>query len=230
LNRRNYQKELEQIIAENQEANRTPSLLLHSCCAPCSSYVLEYLSQYFRITDFFYNPNISPESEYTYREEELSRLIGEMPLSNPVTFLAGKYEPSRYYAEVKGLEQEPEGGARCDVCFRMRLEEAAIKARELGLDYFTTTLTISPMKDPVLLNSIGEEMAKKYGVEFLPSEFRKKNGFKRSTELSQEYGLYRQDFCGCVFSQMEAEERRKRLALEHDEKEKNEASSRRKRG
>ena len=137
---------------------------------------------------------------------------------------------SRYYAEVKGLEQEPEGGARCEVCFRMRLEEAAIKARELGLDYFTTTLTISPMKDPVLLNSIGEEMAKKYGVEFLPSEFRKKNGFKRSTELSQEYGLYRQDFCGCVFSQREAEERRKRLALEHDEKEKNEASSRRKRG
>lgn len=230
MNRRNYQKELEQIIAENQEANRTPSLLLHSCCAPCSSYVLEYLSQYFRITDFFYNPNISPESEYTYREEELSRLIGEMSLSNSVTFLAGKYEPSRYYAEVKGLEQEPEGGARCEVCFRMRLEEAAIKARELGLDYFTTTLTISPMKDPVLLNSIGEEMAKKYGVEFLPSEFRKKNGFKRSTELSQEYGLYRQDFCGCVFSQMEAEERRKRLALEHDEKEKNEASSRRKRG
>lgn len=230
MNKRNYQKELEQIIAENQEANRTPSLLLHSCCAPCSSYVLEYLSQYFRITDFFYNPNISPESEYTYREEELSRLIGEMPLSNSVTFLAGKYEPSRYYAEVKGLEQEPEGGARCEVCFRMRLEEAAIKARELGLDYFTTTLTISPMKDPVLLNSIGEEMAKKYGVEFLPSEFRKKNGFKRSTELSQEYGLYRQDFCGCVFSQREAEERRKRLALEHDEKEKNEVSSRRKRG
>ncbi|HBE07465.1 MAG TPA: hypothetical protein DCY73_00170 [Lachnospiraceae bacterium] len=230
MNKRNYQKELEQIIAENQEANRTPSLLLHSCCAPCSSYVLEYLSQYFRITDFFYNPNISPESEYTYREEELSRLIREMPLSNPVTFLAGKYEPSRYYAEVKGLEQEPEGGARCEVCFRMRLEEAAIKARELGLDYFTTTLTISPMKDPVLLNSIGEEMAKKYGVEFLPSEFRKKNGFKRSTELSQEYGLYRQDFCGCVFSQREAEERRKRLALEHDEKEKNEVSSRRKRG
>lgn len=207
MNRRNYQKELDVIIEENIAAATVPTLLLHSCCAPCSSYVLEYLSQYFAITDFYYNPNISPATEYEYREEELSRLIREMPTRHPVTFLSGKYEPKRYYEAVKGYEDVPEGGERCEICFRLRLEEAAKKAKELGLDYFTTTLTISPMKDPVLLNRIGEEMADKYGVKFLPSEFRKRNGFKRSTELSKEYGLYRQNFCGCVFSRMEAEKR-----------------------
>jgi predicted adenine nucleotide alpha hydrolase (AANH) superfamily ATPase len=207
LNRRNYQKELDSIIEKNIAAAAVPTLLLHSCCAPCSSYVLEYLSRYFAITDFYYNPNISPSTEYEYREEELDRLIREMPVSHPVTFLRGKYEPERYYAAVKGYEDAPEGGERCEICFRLRLEEAAKKAKELGLDYFATTLTISPMKDPVLLNQIGEEMAEKYGVKYLPSEFRKRNGYKRSTELSREYGLYRQNFCGCVFSRMEAEKR-----------------------
>ncbi len=209
--RRNYQRELDTILDSLDESGMEPTLFLHSCCAPCSSYVLEYLSRYFRITDFYYNPNISPEEEYRFRASELRRLIHEMGLEDRVTFLEGTYNPAEYYAAVKGLELEPEGGARCEVCFRMRLREAARLAAEGGYDYFTTTLSISPMKDPVLLNRLGEEAAEEFGVCYLPSEFRKKGGYQRSIELSREYDLYRQDFCGCVFSKREAEERRRKL-------------------
>ena len=208
MNRINYQKELEKKISEFEEAHSTPELLIHSCCAPCSSYVLEYLSKYFCITDFYYNPNIQSDSEYRRRADELKRLIEKMPLSNPVTFVEGEYDPKSYTEAIRGLEKEPEGGARCEVCFRLRLEEVAREAAKRGIEYFTTTLTISPMKDVVLLNKLGEEAAEKYGVKFLPSEFRKKGGYLRSIELSKEYDLYRQDYCGCVYSKVEMEKRR----------------------
>lgn len=203
MNNRNYQKELEKIIERNQNESRVPRLLLHSCCAPCSSYVLEYLSRYFAITVFYYNPNISPREEYEKRVEEQRRLIERLPVEHPITFLAGEYEPDRFYEMAKGLEKEPEGGKRCFGCYRLRLTEAAKLAKEGGYDYFTTTLTISPLKNAGKLNEIGEELAGIYAVEHLPSDFKKKNGYKRSVELSGEYGLYRQDYCGCVFSKAE---------------------------
>ena len=197
---KNYQKKLEKIIETISKEEKPKRLLLHSCCAPCSSYVLEYLSQYFEITVFYYNPNISPETEYRMRVEEQQRLIQQMPLKHPVSFLEGTYCPDYFYNMVKGLEDVPEGGERCFLCYRMRLEESAKIARENGFDYFTTTLTISPLKNAQKLNEIGQELAEKYEVPFLPSDFKKKNGYKRSTELSREYGLYRQNYCGCVFS------------------------------
>lgn len=212
MNNRNYQKELEKIIERNQNESRVPRLLLHSCCAPCSSYVLEYLSRYFAITVFYYNPNISPREEYEKRVEEQRRLIERLPVEHPITFLAGEYEPDRFYEMAKGLEKEPEGGRRCFGCYRLRLTEAAKLAKEGGYDYFTTTLTISPLKNAGKLNEIGEELAGIYEVEHLPSDFKKKNGYKRSVELSGEYGLYRQDYCGCVFSKAEQEARRAQMA------------------
>lgn len=203
MNKRNYQKELEKIIERNQNESRVPRLLLHSCCAPCSSYVLEYLSRYFAVTVFYYNPNISPREEYDKRAEEQQKLIRQLPAVYPIAFVAGAYEPERFYEMAKGLEKEPEGGARCFGCYRLRLLEAAKLAKEGGYDYFTTTLTISPLKNAGKLNEIGEELAGIYEVEHLPSDFKKKNGYKRSVELSGEYGLYRQDYCGCVFSKAE---------------------------
>lgn len=198
----NYQKSLEKIIAGISE-EKPPKLLLHSCCAPCSSYVLEYLSDYFEITVFYYNPNISPESEYRMRVEEQERLIRQMPFKNPVSFIEGKYDPQSFYEMAKGLEQVPEGGERCFRCFLLRLEETAKEAKKGQYDYFTTTLTISPLKNAEKLNEIGREMAEKYDICWLPSDFKKKNGYKRSTELSREYDLYRQNYCGCVFSKRE---------------------------
>ena len=197
---RNYQKELEKILARIQNENKTPRLFLHSCCAPCSSYVLEYLSQYFDITVFFYNPNISPEEEYRKRVEEIKRMIGEMEFIHPVQFIEGEYRPGDFYSMAKGMEDLDEGGERCFACYRMRMEAAAKMAREGGYDYFTTTLSISPLKNAAKLNEIGEELGEIYQVEHLPSDFKKKNGYKRSVELSRQYGLYRQDYCGCVFS------------------------------
>lgn len=196
----NYQRLLDDIIRRLEKSGEVPSLLLHCCCAPCSSYVVEYLSNYFRITTFYYNPNIFPQEEYAHRVAELKRFVAEFPTKYPVKFVEGAYEPERFYAAVKGLEREREGGDRCAKCFALRLEEAAKKARELGCDYFTTTLSISPMKDAALLNEIGSAMGKKYGVGHLPSNFKRRGGFLRSTELSREYGLYRQNFCGCVYS------------------------------
>lgn len=200
MNQRNYQRELDRLIAQNSAEQKVPSLYLHSCCAPCSSYVLEYLSEYFRITVFYYNPNIYPREEYWKRVEEQQRLIAQMPLKHPVQFAEGEFDDRRFYESVRGMEKEPEGGGRCEQCFRLRLSETVKKAKEAGADYFATTLTISPLKNAPLINQIGEELAAEYGVPWLPSDFKKKNGYKRSTELSTEYGLYRQDYCGCVFS------------------------------
>ncbi len=205
MNNRNYQKELEKLIDGIKNESRVPRLLLHSCCAPCSSYVLEYLSRYFLITVFYYNPNISPREEYEKRVEEQRRLVEQLPAGNPITFVAGDYEPERFYEAAKGLEKEPEGGERCFRCYRLRLTEAARMAKEGGYDYFTTTLTISPLKNAGKLNEIGEELADIFQVAHLPSDFKKKNGYKRSVELSGTYGLYRQDYCGCVFSKQERE-------------------------
>ena len=200
---RNYQKEMEKVIGCLEEEEKVPKLLLHSCCAPCSSYVLEYLSQYFEITVFYYNPNIFPEEEFYKRIREQERLIREMPAKYPVHFLAGNYDSEKFYAMAKGLEQVPEGGERCFKCYELRLREAAKVAAAGGFDYFTTTLSISPLKNAAKLNEIGERLAAEYQVAYLPSDFKKKNGYKRSTELSREYGLYRQDYCGFIFSKKE---------------------------
>ena len=205
MQNRNYQKELEKLIEKQQRDGEKPSLLLHSCCAPCSSYVLEYLAPYFRICDFFFNPNISPKKEYEDRKEELVRLISEMGLSAEVTFLEGTYKPEDFFAMAKGLEDLPEGGERCFKCYEMRLRESARIAKEQGTEYFATTLTISPLKNAQKLNEIGERLAEEYGVKYLPSDFKKKNGYKRSVELSAQYELYRQNYCGCVFSKLQSE-------------------------
>ncbi len=206
----NYQRELDQLLGRLQEEGRVPTLLLHSCCAPCSSYVLEYLSRYFEITVFYYNPNIFPESEYTKRILEQQTLISEMETEHPVAFLAGCYDKEKFYEMARGLEHVKEGGERCARCYELRLRESARLAREGDFDYFTTTLSISPMKNAAKLNGIGERLGEEYGVKYLLSDFKKKNGYKRSTELSKEYGLYRQDYCGCEFSLREAEKRRNR--------------------
>ncbi len=196
----NYQKELDKLIGRLGKEERVPSLLLHSCCAPCSSYVLEYLSNYFKITVFYYNPNIYPESEYTKRILEQQTLLSQMKTCHPVTFMAGNYDSDRFYEMAKGLEHVAEGGERCSKCYELRLREAAEVARKCGFDYFVTTLSISPLKNAVKLNEIGMRLAKEYGVDYLLSDFKKKNGYKRSIELSKKYGLYRQDYCGCEFS------------------------------
>ncbi len=201
----NYQKELETLLAVLEKEKRVPRLLLHACCAPCSSYVLEYLSRYFEITVFYYNPNISPEEEYRKRVSEIRRLIGEMHFIHPVRFIEGTYEPERFSAMAKGLEDVPEGGERCFRCYRLRLAETARLAREGDFDYFTTTLSISPLKNAQKLNEIGQELGEIHRVPHLPSDFKKKDGYKRSVELSAEYGLYRQDYCGCVYSKRERE-------------------------
>ena len=204
----NYQKELDKILKRLEEEGRVPTLLIHSCCAPCSSYVLEYLSRYFRITVLYYNPNIYPESEYTKRIIEQQKLIKDMRFQYPVSFLAGKYDKEKFYEMAKGMEHLKEGGARCMKCYELRLEEAAQQAAEGRFDYFTTTLSISPLKNSQKLNV---RVGKKYGVEYLVSDFKKRNGYKRSVELSEEYGLYRQDYCGCEFSMREREHREKQF-------------------
>ncbi len=196
----NAQKNMDALISRSQSAGDVPALLIHACCAPCSSYVLEYLSNYFYITILYYNPNITEHEEYEYRLREEAHLISELPARYPIKLIEGRYDPDEYFSAVKGLENEPEGGARCAVCFELRLREAAKACREIGADYFLTTLTISPLKNAERINEIGARIAEEYGVKYLPSDFKKKNGYKRSIELSREYGLYRQNYCGCVFS------------------------------
>ena len=202
----NYQRMLDEIIKGLDPAAPPPKLLLHSCCAPCSSYVLEYLTQYFSITVFYYNPNIYPPEEYDHRVAELQRLIDELPVRNPVTFVERGYDPNEFYEAVRGLEDIPEGGERCFACYRLRLERTAQLAAELGADYFTTTLSISPYKNAAKLGEIAEELGEIYDLTSLPSDFKKKNGYKRSIELSSDYNLYRQDYCGCIFSKREREQ------------------------
>ena len=202
----NYQKELDKLILELKKEEKVPRLLLHSCCATCSSYVLEYLSQYFEVTVFYYNPNIYPESEYTKRVLEQQKLISEMRFKYPVTFIAGNYDSEKFYNMARGLENVKEGGERCFKCYELRLREAAKIAKNGEYDFFTTTLSISPLKNAQKLNEIGMLLAEEYGIEYLLSDFKKKNGYKRSVELSEQYGLYRQDYCGCVFSMKERKE------------------------
>lgn len=209
---RNYQKELDKIIEDiGAAAGCAPTLFLHSCCAPCSSYVLEYLRKYFRITVFYYNPNITEDEEYRKRVAEQKRLIAtyNKELTESVEgaqsgyliqVIEGDYEPQRFYEIAKGLERCPEGGERCFACYALRLRETAMRAKAGDFDYFTTTLSISPLKNAAKLNEIGETLAGEYGIRWLPSDFKKKGGYQRSIELSKEYDLYRQNYCGCVYS------------------------------
>ena len=200
--KRNYKLELEQLLDSLQGDKK--SLLLHSCCAPCSSYTLEYLSSHFDITVFYYNPNITDKEEYRKRVEEQIRFINQYPFYNQVSYLEGNYNPDDFYTVAKGKETQSEGGSRCFACYELRLQETAKIAKEKGFDYFTTTLSISPHKNADKLNVIGERVGEEYGVPFLPSDFKKKNGYKRSIELSKEYNLYRQEYCGCEFSKRAA--------------------------
>lgn len=206
----NYQKEMEKQLSNLEKENRVPRLLLHSCCAPCSSYVLEYLSNYFEITVFYYNPNIFPENEYTKRILEQQMLIKDMNTKYEVSFLAGAYDREKFYELAKGLEHLKEGGERCFRCYNLRLEEAARIAQDGEFDFFTTTLSISPMKNAEKLNEIGMKLGVKYGVDYLQSDFKKKNGYKRSIELSKQFGLYRQDYCGCEYSYRDREKEKRK--------------------
>lgn len=196
----NYQKVLDETIKKIQLNNEVPTLLIHSCCAPCSSYCLEYLSEFFKITVLYYNPNIFPKEEYEFRAKEQERFINSFPAKNPISFIEAPYTPEEFFDIAKGLEKEPEGGERCTKCYRLRLEYTAKIAKELNMDYFTTTLTISPLKDAKRLNCIGLELEEIYKIPYLVSDFKKKNGYKRSVELSKEYEMYRQNFCGCIYS------------------------------
>lgn len=196
----NFQLEMEKELSKITNNKKIPTLLLHSCCAPCSSYVLEYLSNYFKITIYYYNPNISPYDEFKKRVEEQKRLIKELPTKNEIEFIEGIYDNDLYEQTISGLKEEKEGGPRCFLCYRMRLENTARLAKEKGFDYFTTTLSISPYKNSKVLNKIGEELGNKYDVKYLYADFKKKDGYKRSIELSKIYGLYRQDYCGCKYS------------------------------
>lgn len=200
MNKINYQKRLDEIISSNYENDVVPKLLLHACCAPCSSYCLEYLSQYFEISVLYYNPNISIKEEYEYRLSEEKRLISSMDFKNDVRIIDCDYNTKDFFNAVKGLENEPEGGRRCEECFRLRLNATAAEAKRLGIEYFGTTLTISPLKNAELINEIGEQLGEKYGVKWLYSDFKKKEGYKRSIVLSKKYDLYRQNYCGCIFS------------------------------
>ncbi len=194
MEKRNYQKELDALI-ENMPAR--PRLLLQSCCGPCSSYVLEYMTQYFDVTLLFYDPNIRPEAEYEKRLATLKQLLSAMPMDHPPALIEPGWRGGEFEAAAKGLEQEPEGGKRCAVCFRLRLEETARQAAAGGFDWFGTTLTVSPHKNAEVINRIGAELGEKYGVKWLPSDFKKRNGYLRSIQLSKQYGLYRQEYCGC---------------------------------
>ncbi|MCD7825385.1 MAG: epoxyqueuosine reductase QueH [Clostridiaceae bacterium] len=200
MNKINYQIELDHIIAGLEKENRVPRLLMHSCCAPCSSYCLHYLAEYFRITVFYYNPNISPQEEYRKRVAEQKRLIQQLPAKYSISFAEGVYDPERFYRMAEGMEELQEGGERCFACYELRQRKAAEYAKENGFDYFTTTLSVSPHKNAQKLNEIGLRLAQEYSVPYLVSDFKKKGGYLQSIQYSKEYGLYRQDYCGCEFS------------------------------
>lgn len=198
--KRNYQLELDKLLCGIEKCEKKPVLLLHSCCGPCSSYVLEYLTQYFFIKLFFFNPNIHPSEEYYRRLEEQKKVIDKMKLHDCVELIEGEYNPEDFFSEVKGLESEPEGGKRCEVCIKMRMTEAAKAAKIYNADYFATTLTVSPHKNAPYINSVGEKLMPEYDMAYLVSDFKKKNGYKRSIELCREHDIYRQNYCGCIFS------------------------------
>lgn len=214
----NYQLILDKTLEHIQKENRVPSLLLHSCCGPCSTYVLDYLSDFFEITVYYYNPNIYPKEEYLFREAEQEDFIHRFAGKHPVHFKRAPYDPEDYYQRVRGHEEDPERGERCSLCYWMRLEAAAQLAQKEGYDYFTTTLSLSPHKDAQRLNRMGRELEEKYGVAYLYSDFKKRDGFKRSKALTDEYGMYRQDYCGCVFSYRDRQDYLKRQAAEAKER------------
>lgn len=199
----NYEQVMEKLILENCGQGRVPRLLLHSCCAPCSSYCIERLTAHFSVTVYYYNPNIYPPEEYDMRVREQERFVREFPVQYPLSFVAEKYEPQEFYEQVKGMEKLPEGKERCFVCYELRLRKAAEYARQNGYDFFTTTLSISPLKNAEKLNEIGRKLEQEYEIRYLYSDFKKKNGYKRSAEISREYGMYRQYYCGCVYSKKE---------------------------
>jgi len=198
----NLQNKLDCLLEDIAQRGAVPSLVLHACCAPCSSYVLEYLSRYFAITVCWCNPNISPEDEHSLRFDALLHMLERMSFANPVELACLPYEPDAFISATQGLEHEPEGGRRCEICFRLRLEQAAKLAARRGADYFTTTLSVGPRKDAALLHKIAAELAEKHGVLALPSDFKKRGGYARSTRLSREIKLYRQDYCGCAYSKL----------------------------
>lgn len=212
----NYQLETDKYIEEMQKRGEREKLLLHACCAPCSSYVLEYLCRFFDITVYFSNPNITDEAEYEKRLAELYRLCSEAPFCSGVDVVRDPAGADAFFEAVRGLGGEPEGGSRCEKCFRLRLERSAQYAKSNGYGLFATTLTVSPHKNAQLINSIGFETAQKYGVNYLPSDFKKRGGYQRSIVLSREYGIYRQQYCGCVFSYISAEEQRKNSAAKKE--------------
>ncbi len=201
--RQNYQKELDRLLESLEQQNRVPSLLMHSCCAPCSSYCLSYLAEYFYITVFYYNPNIAPEEEYRKRVREQMRLIRELETKYPISFAEGEYEPEIFYQMAKGLEQLEEGGSRCFLCYELRQRKAAEYAKAHEFDFFTTTLSVSPHKNADKLNEIGRMLSGEYEIPYLFSDFKKRGGYQKSIELSRQFGLYRQDYCGCEFSKRE---------------------------
>lgn len=207
MNPRNYQKELDRILKDLQQTDRAPHLLLHSCCGPCSSYVLEYLAPFFKITVLYDNPNIQPRAEYEHRLAEQRRVIAHIQAPHGIALVEGDYDPARYADAVRGLTHLGEGSERCFACYRFRMQTAAELARELGCDYFTTTLSISPYKNAERINAIGEEIAEQVGVPHLPNDFKKRGGYQRSIVLCREWDIYRQHYCGCIYSQREWEER-----------------------
>ena len=205
--KRNYARLFEQTVEEVRRSGERPRLLLHACCAPCSSHCLEVLAECFEITVFFYNPNISPEAEFSFRLSELNRFLADAAYSD-VAVLAPPYDPAPFLELARGLESLPEGGERCRRCYELRLRRTAEAAKEGGFDLFTTTLSISPYKNAEWLNEIGASLSDETGVPWLFSDFKKKNGYQRSIELSKEFCLYRQDYCGCAFSRAERDRRR----------------------
>ena len=206
MNNQNYHVKMLELIKENCSENKVPKLLLHSCCAPCSSYCLELLSEYFDITVFYYNPNIYPPEEYHMRAREQERFIEKLPAKHPISFVEGCYDTARFYEMAKGMEDLKEGQERCFACYELRLRAACEYAKAKGFDFFTTTLSISPLKNAAKLNEIGAKLEQEYGISYLYSDFKKQNGYKRSTEISKEYDMYRQYYCGCVFSKKQRDE------------------------
>lgn len=206
MNKQNYHLQMLDTIKEYCSEEQIPRLLLHSCCAPCSSYCLELLSKYFEITVFYYNPNIYPPEEYTMRVEEQARFIEQFPAKHRISFVEGAYDTARFYEMAKGMEQLKEGGERCFACYELRLREACAYAKAHDFDFFTTTLSISPLKNAAKLNEIGGKLGQEYDIKYLYSDFKKQNGYKRSTEISNEYDMYRQYYCGCVFSKQQRDE------------------------
>ncbi|WP_300409416.1 epoxyqueuosine reductase QueH [Lagierella sp.] len=206
MNKKNYHLELERII-EGIDLDNPPSLLLHSCCGPCSTSVLEYLTSYFKVTILYYNPNIFPKEEYFKRLEEQKKVIEKVEGKFEIDFIEGRYVPEEYFDAVKEVKDLPEGSKRCFNCYELRLKEAAKFAVENKMDYFATTLSVSPYKNAQVINELGERIGEEYKVMHLPNDFKKKDGYKKSIELSKKWNIYRQDYCGCVFSKREAAER-----------------------